>query len=215
MTSIFIFSYPLADTVLISASFDGTYNDESLIGCLEMHLPGCCRVLPLKKFEILEHPTRPLNSPRTCIFVHRPASPEAQWTPRLRHCVCHPSSPFPFAQFSLSCARVAQVCSALLSTCFADQIYSHGDCARCAIRQRLQAQGKSRSSSDTIAENDFALEPVQLTCDPRLQPCCVCKEEKAKRDECMLFSNAKDPAADCKSLVDQYKSCMVGYGFKI
>ncbi|KAK7424958.1 Cytochrome c oxidase copper chaperone [Neonectria punicea] len=47
------------------------------------------------------------------------------------------------------------------------------------------------------------------------KPCCVCKEEKAKRDECMLFSNAKDPAADCKSLVEQYRSCMTGYGFQV
>ncbi|CAG9971505.1 unnamed protein product [Clonostachys byssicola] len=46
-------------------------------------------------------------------------------------------------------------------------------------------------------------------------PCCVCKEEKSKRDECMLFSKSADPAADCRSLVDQYKSCMVGYGFKV
>ncbi|UNI14917.1 Cytochrome c oxidase copper chaperone [Purpureocillium takamizusanense] len=47
------------------------------------------------------------------------------------------------------------------------------------------------------------------------KPCCVCKDEKSRRDECMLFSNAKDPAADCKSLVDQYKTCMLGYGFKV
>ncbi|RDA85200.1 hypothetical protein CP532_2386 [Ophiocordyceps camponoti-leonardi (nom. inval.)] len=49
----------------------------------------------------------------------------------------------------------------------------------------------------------------------RPKPCCVCKEEKSKRDECMLFSTAKDPAADCSSFVDQYKSCMLRYGFTI
>ncbi|KAK0392695.1 hypothetical protein NLU13_2190 [Sarocladium strictum] len=49
----------------------------------------------------------------------------------------------------------------------------------------------------------------------RPKPCCVCKEEKSKRDECMLFSNAKDPAQDCISLVDQYKSCMAGFGYKV
>jgi cytochrome c oxidase assembly protein subunit 17 len=43
----------------------------------------------------------------------------------------------------------------------------------------------------------------------------VCKEEKSKRDECMLFSNAKDPAADCRSMVDLYKKCMAGYGFAV
>ncbi|KAL7761785.1 hypothetical protein ACKLNR_008320 [Fusarium oxysporum f. sp. zingiberi] len=47
------------------------------------------------------------------------------------------------------------------------------------------------------------------------KPCCVCKDEKAKRDECMLFSNAKDPAADCKSLIDQYRSCMSGFGYQV
>ncbi|KAG6242958.1 hypothetical protein E4U25_002448 [Claviceps purpurea] len=47
------------------------------------------------------------------------------------------------------------------------------------------------------------------------QPCCVCKEEKSKRDECMLFSKAADPASDCKSFVEQYKSCMAGFGFTV
>lgn len=47
------------------------------------------------------------------------------------------------------------------------------------------------------------------------QPCCVCKDEKASRDDCMLFSDADDPQEDCKSMVDKYKSCMAGYGFKI
>ncbi|KAL7787526.1 hypothetical protein V8C37DRAFT_390190 [Trichoderma ceciliae] len=50
---------------------------------------------------------------------------------------------------------------------------------------------------------------------PKHKPCCVCKEEKSKRDECMLFSTAKDPVADCRSLVDQYKSCMQGFGFSV
>jgi len=31
----------------------------------------------------------------------------------------------------------------------------------------------------------------------------------------MLFSNAADPAKDCMSTIDQYKSCMAGFGFKI
>ncbi|KAK9439024.1 uncharacterized protein G6M90_00g101130 [Metarhizium brunneum] len=47
------------------------------------------------------------------------------------------------------------------------------------------------------------------------KPCCVCKEEKSKRDECMLFSKASDPAADCKSFVEQYRSCMLGFGYKV
>ena len=48
-----------------------------------------------------------------------------------------------------------------------------------------------------------------------MKPCCVCKDEKAQRDECMLFSRSDDPQEDCKSMVMKYKDCMAGYGFKI
>jgi cytochrome c oxidase assembly protein subunit 17 len=43
----------------------------------------------------------------------------------------------------------------------------------------------------------------------------VCKEEKAARDECMLFSTAKDPQAACGDLVSKYRSCMKGFGFDL
>ncbi|KAL1877349.1 hypothetical protein VTK73DRAFT_8722 [Phialemonium thermophilum] len=47
------------------------------------------------------------------------------------------------------------------------------------------------------------------------KPCCVCKEEKSKRDECMLFSSSSDPAKDCKTTIEQYKSCMASFGFQV
>ncbi|KAM5446210.1 Cytochrome c oxidase copper chaperone [Microsporum audouinii] len=48
------------------------------------------------------------------------------------------------------------------------------------------------------------------------KPCCVCKSEKAARDECMLFSKSSDPAAnECLQLVQEYKSCMAEFGFKV
>ncbi|KAI8635502.1 cytochrome C oxidase copper chaperone [Xylariaceae sp. FL1651] len=47
------------------------------------------------------------------------------------------------------------------------------------------------------------------------KPCCVCKDAKAKRDDCMLFSKSTDPMSDCKPIIDQYKSCMAGFGFQI
>ncbi|KAK2812004.1 hypothetical protein FQN50_001712 [Emmonsiellopsis sp. PD_5] len=48
------------------------------------------------------------------------------------------------------------------------------------------------------------------------KPCCVCKPEKTARDDCMLFSKSDDPAQmECRSLVEKYKSCMAGFGFKI
>lgn len=43
----------------------------------------------------------------------------------------------------------------------------------------------------------------------------VCTDQKAKRDECMLFSTSNDAQKECAPLVDQYKQCMAGYGFKI
>ncbi|PYI12954.1 putative cytochrome c oxidase copper chaperone Cox17 [Aspergillus violaceofuscus CBS 115571] len=46
-------------------------------------------------------------------------------------------------------------------------------------------------------------------------PCCVCKTEKTARDDCMLFSKTDDPTQECKSMIDQYKACMAGYGFKV
>ncbi|KAG9245549.1 COX17 protein [Calycina marina] len=47
------------------------------------------------------------------------------------------------------------------------------------------------------------------------KPCCVCTDEKASRDKCMLFSNAKDPLADCAPTIETYKICMKGFGFEL
>ncbi|KKA27511.1 hypothetical protein TD95_001822 [Thielaviopsis punctulata] len=47
------------------------------------------------------------------------------------------------------------------------------------------------------------------------KPCCVCKDEKSRRDECMLFSTAADPQVDCKPVITAYKECMAGFGFKV
>ncbi len=47
------------------------------------------------------------------------------------------------------------------------------------------------------------------------KPCCVCKDEKAARDECMLFSTSDNAQQECQSMVDKYRSCMAGFGFKI
>ncbi|KAI9722701.1 MAG: hypothetical protein M1812_001632 [Candelaria pacifica] len=48
-----------------------------------------------------------------------------------------------------------------------------------------------------------------------VKPCCVCKDEKAARDECMLFSNSDDAQKECQGMVEKYRSCMAGYGFKL
>ncbi|KAH7328637.1 cytochrome C oxidase copper chaperone-domain-containing protein [Stachybotrys elegans] len=64
----------------------------------------------------------------------------------------------------------------------------------------------SSATTPTVAPSSTVTKP---------KPCCVCKEEKSKRDECMLFSTAKDPALDCVSLVDSYKKCMAGFGYTV
>ncbi|KAI5794088.1 cytochrome C oxidase copper chaperone-domain-containing protein [Pyronema domesticum] len=46
------------------------------------------------------------------------------------------------------------------------------------------------------------------------KPCCVCKDEKAARDECFLFSN-KGGEIECIPQIEAYKKCMAGFGFKI
>ncbi|KAH8820358.1 cytochrome C oxidase copper chaperone-domain-containing protein [Xylogone sp. PMI_703] len=66
------------------------------------------------------------------------------------------------------------------------------------------------SNSASIAQD---IKPTNATSKPK--PCCVCKDEKASRDECMLFSNAKDPQKDCATTIEKYKSCMAGFGFQI
>lgn len=53
------------------------------------------------------------------------------------------------------------------------------------------------------------------TAQQKIKPCCVCTDEKAARDECMLFSSSDDPAKECATLVGQYRSCMAGFGFNM
>ena len=59
------------------------------------------------------------------------------------------------------------------------------------------------------------LKPAGGDATTKVKPCCVCKDEKAARDECMLFSQSDDPAKECGTLVGQYRSCMAGFGFNI
>ncbi|CAL9735052.1 cytochrome c oxidase copper chaperone [Monosporozyma servazzii] len=49
----------------------------------------------------------------------------------------------------------------------------------------------------------------------RPKPCCVCLDEKKKRDECLLFNDiSKDNGMlKCKEYIDKYKSCMKSFGY--
>jgi len=72
------------------------------------------------------------------------------------------------------------------------------------------------SSPATVSNMASDLKPMTTTSSSTgPKPCCVCKDEKAARDECMLFSNATNPQEECESMVQKYRSCMAGYGFKL
>ncbi|KAF1986126.1 hypothetical protein K402DRAFT_421349 [Aulographum hederae CBS 113979] len=70
------------------------------------------------------------------------------------------------------------------------------------------------TTSSTSANMGAEFKPAGEAAE-KVKPCCVCKDEKAARDECMLFSNAPDPQQDCQNMVTKYKSCMAGFGFTI
>ncbi|CAP60569.1 uncharacterized protein PODANS_1_8580 [Podospora anserina S mat+] len=76
-----------------------------------------------------------------------------------------------------------------------------------------QATASSIASSAPVAP--VITQSAAAAAADKPKPCCVCKDEKAKRDECMLFSKAADPQKDCLSTIDQYRSCMAGFGFKV
>lgn len=72
----------------------------------------------------------------------------------------------------------------------------------------------TRLESNPPPPNNLAadIKPAQTE---KVKPCCVCKEEKVARDDCMLFSRADDPQDDCKNMVEKYRECMRGFGFKV
>ncbi|GKZ49254.1 hypothetical protein AbraIFM66951_001658 [Aspergillus brasiliensis] len=76
------------------------------------------------------------------------------------------------------------------------------------------SSNSEKAAAPAPAESAPAEKPknVRLT---ESQPCCVCKTEKTARDDCMLFSETDDPTQECKPLIEQYKACMAGYGFKV
>ncbi|KAJ9661039.1 Cytochrome c oxidase copper chaperone [Neophaeococcomyces mojaviensis] len=75
-----------------------------------------------------------------------------------------------------------------------------------------------RDSQQPAPPNNLASDLKPASTDSKtekVKPCCVCKDEKSARDECMLFSRADDPQEDCKGMVDKYRDCMRGFGFKV
>ncbi|KAF2109461.1 COX17 protein [Lophiotrema nucula] len=75
--------------------------------------------------------------------------------------------------------------------------------------------GSGQSTPNPLPSPDLGSEKKTLPNGAKPKPCCVCTDEKAKRDECMLFSNSDNAQNECADLVTKYKDCMAGYGFKI
>ncbi|KAI5301759.1 Cytochrome c oxidase copper chaperone [Ascosphaera pollenicola] len=72
------------------------------------------------------------------------------------------------------------------------------------------------STTTPVATTSAAQSAAPEQCPPKPKPCCVCKDEKQARDDCMLFSRSDDPAkGECKGLVERYKACMAGFGFEV
>ncbi|KAI3329236.1 cytochrome C oxidase copper chaperone-domain-containing protein [Xylariaceae sp. AK1471] len=79
---------------------------------------------------------------------------------------------------------------------------------RCSTNSVASISPKAESAAPSPSANASAAAS-------KPKPCCVCKDEKALRDDCMLFSKSNDPTSDCKPIIDQYKTCMAGFGFQI
>ncbi|PKS06508.1 hypothetical protein jhhlp_007256 [Lomentospora prolificans] len=74
------------------------------------------------------------------------------------------------------------------------------------------------AQASTLGPAPVAVKPVAslaTSAESKPKPCCVCKDEKAQRDECMLMSKSANPEEDCKLTIQQYRACMEGFGFKI
>ncbi|KAF2132600.1 hypothetical protein P153DRAFT_382223 [Dothidotthia symphoricarpi CBS 119687] len=71
------------------------------------------------------------------------------------------------------------------------------------------------SAPPTAANMGADLKTTPAAPPAKPKPCCVCNEEKAKRDECMLFSTSNDAQKECADMVSKYRECMAGFGFKI
>ncbi|EEP76570.1 conserved hypothetical protein [Uncinocarpus reesii 1704] len=79
----------------------------------------------------------------------------------------------------------------------------------------MSSAAVSTASSFTSQAANPSVKP-STTETEKPKPCCVCKPEKAARDDCMLFSKSDNPAeSECRSTIEQYRSCMASYGFKV
>ena len=64
-----------------------------------------------------------------------------------------------------------------------------------------------------MAGNDNTNKNSSGASESKPKPCCVCREEKETRDQCLLFNGSDSKS--CVEFIEKYKQCMKGYGFDI
>ncbi|ODQ64716.1 hypothetical protein NADFUDRAFT_52341 [Nadsonia fulvescens var. elongata DSM 6958] len=71
-----------------------------------------------------------------------------------------------------------------------------------------------KSNNTPVADTAAQTCPNPKAADPaKPKPCCVCLDEKASRDECLLLWG--QDSGKCDDMITKYKSCMKGFGFSI
>jgi len=80
----------------------------------------------------------------------------------------------------------------------------------------LQTSNQAPPTMSNVSTVQTSLPPENVAVKPTgsgPKPCCVCKDQKAARDECYLRTD--DAEVKCLDKVAEYKACMAGYGFKV
>ncbi|RKF55555.1 Cytochrome c oxidase copper chaperone [Golovinomyces cichoracearum] len=77
-----------------------------------------------------------------------------------------------------------------------------------SIYDKTSSESNINTDTDKSTKSSVA-SPVKV------KPCCVCKDEKAFRDNCMLFSSSTEAQKDCAESIENYRKCMASYGFKL
>ncbi|KAK6843200.1 hypothetical protein PG987_004060 [Apiospora arundinis] len=73
----------------------------------------------------------------------------------------------------------------------------------------VDAESKPKVCANSVSSPQDGQSPSQY---PLL--CLQRREVEARRVHALLSTSA-DPAADCQSTIQQYRSCMAGFGFKV
>lgn len=66
------------------------------------------------------------------------------------------------------------------------------------------------NSNDNKDSNKLNIDDISKNKN-ELRPCCVCKDTRKIRDECIMFKSE----LECLKEMDDHKKCLESYGFKV